>query len=147
VTELAATTAERELMSIWDARGSLTPGMVVEEARPEGHPLHGYFEWDDKVAGAAYRCEQAAQLIRSVKITIAVSDEEKHQVRAWLPARYAGDEDSPKGSYLPTTAIESADQRAVMLRQMKREAAAFQRRYSHLAEYWSTVEELAARPE
>lgn len=137
---------ERELAAIWDERGTLTPGLVVEAARPDEHPLHGQFEWDDTVAGAAYRCAQAAQLIRSVKITVTTENGsiEDHRVRAWLPARYAGADDAESGAYVPTRAVESAESRAFMLRQMRREAAAFQRRYSHLAEFWQVVDEMAA---
>lgn len=146
----ASTVVERELKTIWDQRGELTPGAVVEAARPDDHPLHGQFEWDDSVAGAAFRCVQAAQMIRSVKIIVerqAGSDEE-HKVRAWLPARYAGDSDATPGSYLPTTAIEAPESRAFLLRQMRREAEAFRRRYSHLSEYWEFLDELTqARPE
>jgi hypothetical protein len=139
------TVIERELAAIWDARGTLTPGAVVEAARPEDHPLHGQFEWDDEIAGAAYRCAQAAQLIRSVKIVLTTEngDIEDHKVRAWLPARYAGSDDAPSGSYVPTAQIESPSQREVMLRQMRREAAAFKRRYGHLAAYWELLDELA----
>ena len=144
------TLIERELKSIWDERpDSFTPAVVVEAATPDGHPLHSLFEWDNGIAGPAYRCMQAAQLIRSVKITLTTEngDIEDHQVRAWLPAKYTGDDDAAPGSYLPTTAIESAESRTFMLRQMRREAAAFKRRYSHLAEFWSVVDELAAAHE
>jgi hypothetical protein len=150
VTAVATTKSviERELKSIWDERGTLTPGTVVEAARPDDHPLHGQFEWDDKIAGSAYRCVQAAQLIRSVKIilTIENGEIEDHKVRAWLPAKYAGGDDAVSGSYVPTVAIESPEQRQVMLRQMRREAAAFRRRYGHLAAYWELLDELAAGP-
>lgn len=150
VMTTSATMIERELKAIWDERGTLTPGMVVEAARPDDHPLHGQFEWNDAVAGAAYRCAQAAQLIRSVKIVLTTENGgiEDHKVRAWLPARYAGAEDAEPGSYLPTLSIEAPESRAFMLRQMRREAAAFQRRYAHLQEYWQVLDELTSgRPE
>jgi hypothetical protein len=141
------TVIERELRAIWDARpAEFTPGRVVEAATPEDHPLHGMFEWDNDIAGPAYRCAQAAQLIRSVKITLTTENGqiEDHRVRAWLPARYAGGDDAEPGSYVPTTGVQSPEQRQFMLRQMKREALAFQRRYSHLSEFWSVIDELAA---
>lgn len=144
------TIVERELQAIWDQRpDEFTPGAVVEAAMPEDHPLHSMFEWDDSVAGAAYRCAQAAQMIRSVKIRLTTENGsiEDHQVRAWLPARYAGTEDAAPGTYVPTTAIESTESRQFMLRQMRREAAAFQRRYSHLAEFWEVIDGLAAARE
>lgn len=52
------------LTDIYRARGELTPQLVVDEARPKDAPLHDRFEWDNKVAGEAYRRVQAQQLIR-----------------------------------------------------------------------------------
>ena len=56
------------LQAIYDQAGVLTPGLVVDAARPEEHPLHHEFEWDDAVAGEAYRLSQARRLIRSVRV-------------------------------------------------------------------------------
>ena len=53
------------LRDICEERGRLTPEVVVEEARPTGHPLHHRFEWDDEAAGSAWRWHQAHDLIRS----------------------------------------------------------------------------------
>lgn len=147
------TIIERELRAIFDAREGqkvrLAPAVVVEAATPESHPLHGLFEWDDGVAGAAYRCAQAAQLIRSVKIVLTTENGqvEDHKIRAWLPARYAGGDDAEPGSYVPTPAVQAPEQRQFMLRQLRREAAAFQRRYSHLREYWEVLDQMAAARE
>lgn len=63
-----------ELKALEDRRGRLTPQQVVETAEPDNSPLHGFFEWDDAKAGAAYRIEQARELIRRVKIEVTVED-------------------------------------------------------------------------
>ena len=34
---------------------TLTPELVVEDARPEESPLHAHFEWDDQIAGEQFR--------------------------------------------------------------------------------------------
>lgn len=54
--------------------GRLTPQAVLEEAESAESPLHGWFEWDDTVAAAAYRLDQARDLIRSVEVTLIVED-------------------------------------------------------------------------
>lgn len=59
-----------ELAALYQARGGLDPGRVVEWARK--HPdsaLHGRFTWDDTKAARAYRLWQARELIVEVKIT------------------------------------------------------------------------------
>ena len=53
--------------------GKLTPELVVRAAQAKSSPLHDYFDWDDKIAGARWRLEQARELIRSVKIDITTS--------------------------------------------------------------------------
>lgn len=58
-----------ELQAIYDRVGSLTPAVVVDEARPKNHPLHSRFEWDNAVAGHRYRLIQAHELIQSVKVS------------------------------------------------------------------------------
>lgn len=52
--------------------GTLTPEVVVDAAKDPDSILHEYFEWDNKVAGAAYRIGQARALMAHaarVKIT------------------------------------------------------------------------------
>ncbi|WP_461455494.1 hypothetical protein [Metallibacterium sp.] len=49
--------------------GLLLPRKVWEEAKAKDHPLHDYFEWNDRLAGKRYRDEQARVLIRGVRIS------------------------------------------------------------------------------
>ena len=48
--------------------GILTPETVVEDARPDGSPLHDYFCWDDTEAARRYRREQARKMIQAIEI-------------------------------------------------------------------------------
>lgn len=63
-----------ELKALEDRRGRITPQEVVEAATPEDSPLHGCFEWDDEKAGAAYRIDQARELLKRVKIEVVIED-------------------------------------------------------------------------
>ena len=62
-------------------RGKLDPNEVVSEASKKDSPLHDYFEWDDGVAAAAHRLEQARTLIRRVKIVVQEGEREVRTVR------------------------------------------------------------------
>jgi len=62
----------RELRKITSSAGKLTPEEVVNAARPDDHPLHRYFDWDDTAAAEKYRLYQARGLIRSVHIIYQV---------------------------------------------------------------------------
>lgn len=57
-----------ELERIRSLTGQLRPRTVVDEARPEGSPIHAAFEWDDSAAGEKYRVHQARNLIRAVRV-------------------------------------------------------------------------------
>jgi hypothetical protein len=128
-----------QLLEIRAARGRLLPEDVVDVARDETHPLHGRFEWNDAVAGEAYRRVQAAELIRSVKVVYADAPEgEEKRVRAWsaLP-------DPDNRGYQPTEEVLSDPFTAkLLLRQAERELKAFQRKYGHLKEFAALVAEV-----
>lgn len=123
----------REILTgIYDNNAALTPPLVVNLARDENHPLHDRFEWDDTVAGEAYRRVQAAELIRSVKISYATSPESApSSVRAFHAVpRPAGN------TYVPTEEIaEDPFMRELVMRAAEREWRTLQRKYAHLAEF------------
>lgn len=48
--------------------GSLTPELVIKEARNAKSPLHDEFVWDNSRAGHLYRIQQARGLLRIYKV-------------------------------------------------------------------------------
>ena len=62
------------ITSIESKGGKLTPAQVVEAAKDEASPIHECFTWDDSVAAAAYRIEQARELIRRVRIEVVYEE-------------------------------------------------------------------------
>lgn len=58
----------REELSKIAVDGRLTPESVIEASKPKKHPLHGYFEWDDKTAAHEHRLYQARKLIAFVPV-------------------------------------------------------------------------------
>lgn len=65
------------LQAIYDSQHKLTPELVVDAARPKQHPLHNRFEWDNSIAGEAWRREQARHLIKSCSIEYTKSTKSK----------------------------------------------------------------------
>jgi hypothetical protein len=127
----------QQLLDIRSARGQLTPQDVVDTARDESHPLHARFEWDDQLAGEAYRRAQAGELIRSLKVVFAESPEgDERRVRAWS----AFPESPDQQGYVPTEEVMQDPFAAkLLLRQAERELKAFQRKYGHLKEFADLV--------
>ncbi len=125
-----------QLKAIYAEQGKLTPQLVVDVARAEDHPLHSRFEWDDALAGEAYRRVQAQQLIRSVRIVHeAPAEQDETAVRAFHSVPRP---DGP--TYVPVEEVaEDEFSRELVLRQAEREWKQLYRRYSHLAEFLGIV--------
>lgn len=87
--------------------GQLRPEGVVEASRNPESLLHACFEWDDSRAGEKYRREQAANLIRSIRVLIVRPDEDtgetmKEPVRAFINVI---SENSDTRAYLPRAIV------------------------------------------
>ena len=131
-------TLRTELQAIYAEYKQLTPQLVVNAARPADHPLHSRFEWDDAVAGEAWRREQAAELIRRVRIVYKTNPNtgERSSVRAYVSTA----EPSTAGEYLPTDeAMADPITKKLVLRAFERALFALHRQYSHLKEYEALV--------
>lgn len=126
-----------ELTSIYRRHGELVPQTVVDEARPVDAPLHDRFEWDNLVAGEAWRRTQASELIRSVRMAYAERPDgsgEPKFVRAFASLHQAG-EHTERG-YAPVEEVLADDfRRKMLLRECERAIAELQHRYSHLEEF------------
>jgi hypothetical protein len=125
------------LQNIYNDRGGLTPALVVDEARPVKSALHSRFEWDDTVAGEKWRLEQAAELIRSVKVVRATKGEVAPGVRSWVVDR---EKPAPR-SYEPVEDILADPmRRRMLLAAFRRDWEAFEARYSRLEEFATTIQ-------
>lgn len=129
------------LTGVYEARGSLTPAILVDEARPDDHPLHHRFEWDDTIAAERFRRVQAAHIIRSVTITFGEADDTKKSTRGFVSVvREVEDDEDPDRHYLPTAeALSDPLTSRLVLRQFELDAKAFKARWSHLREYAQVV--------
>jgi hypothetical protein len=120
-------------------RGKLTPEIVVEEATPEESPLHGFFEWDDSVAGHQYRLEQGRTLIRMQRIVIVNPSGGRLKVRAFVSVRSPSE---PDAGYMPVRAVAEdpvLSDRA--LSNARAELLAVKRRYDYLDGFVAMVRE------
>lgn len=79
-----AMVAGDELERIREANGGLRPEGVVAAATNPSSPLHPCFEWDDTRAGDLYRRQQAASLIRSIRVLVVNDEGTKEPARAFI---------------------------------------------------------------
>lgn len=99
----------KELARITDDQGGLlTPDRVVFEASYEDNVLHRLFEWDDTIAGNAWRVEQARELIRTVRVVVTTKTT---QIRVVAYVRDP-DQASDQQGYVPTVSLVGENERA-----------------------------------
>lgn len=60
------------LRELYKKHGTITPDIVVQDAKQEESPLHSHFQWDTDTAALEHWREQARELIRSVRFDIVV---------------------------------------------------------------------------
>lgn len=58
------------LVELHKKHGTLTPEIVVEDAKQPASPLHELFDWDKERAATAHWHDVARQLIRNVRVVI-----------------------------------------------------------------------------
>lgn len=134
VTGLKPEDAAAEFEAIKLKHGSLRPEHVVKRARSKRSPLHGYFDWDDRTAGASWRLHQARMLIRA--LTVRVMIDPKKQVEFEPVRAYVTVEDEERSSsYVHVVdAMKRDDWRQQMLERARAELVAFKRKYILLNE-------------
>lgn len=89
----------------------ITPEAVVDAARDQTSPLHDQFEWDDSVAGEAYRLQQARALIK--RVTVSVTRADQTVVRAPVFVRNPSGEAGYR--LTQSVAVSAPDRRQVMI--------------------------------
>lgn len=105
--------------------GAKVPEGLVRASKPESSPTHHLFEWDDTKAGALYRLEQAARLIRSIDIRFT---EDSEPVRAFPSVRFGTER-----HHVPMQkVVTNKEMMSALLEEAKHEAAEWARRYDRL---------------
>ena len=112
----------------------------MDAARPVSHPLHDSFEWDDSVAGEAYRKVQAGKLIRTVMVTRAeLPDESTVPQRAFYAVRT---DCRGAAEFMPATvALTDPVKRQLVLNEYRRALSRIRQRYEHLPEFADYIRE------
>ena len=127
------------LQAIYDEHGRLTPELVVEAARPDDHPLHGFvFDRDPDSAAEAWYRHRAHELIQRVKITYGQTGTEPKEIRAFHAVRSTADQGG--FVYEPIEHIAATPLlRQMVLRDAEREWKSLKAKYGHLREFLDMV--------
>ena len=139
VVERKGKVVERELDKIAGEHGTISPELVVKEARNRNHPLHRFFDWNDKSAGMKYRLEQAADMIRASKYLDVLQNARE------VPL---GVEEVPEGevrrmrAYLPTYEDRVFVPRATVLDDREMREAFVERKIGELRGWCNSVSDV-----
>lgn len=132
---LDANIAGTALEALAEKHKTLTPRLVVDEARPDDAPLHPAFEWNDITAAEAYRENQARHMLRSITVVRVKDGEEQAPIRAYVNVTVTTQPDTEQRVYMDTTAAMSdKDTRKQVLETALRELKAFRKKYAQLQE-------------
>jgi hypothetical protein len=128
-----------ELLAIRATHGQLTPQLVVDAARPPDSALHSRFEWNDGLAGEAFRRQQASELIRKVRVVYAPANEGAYKsVRAFHAVRTL----DGGSAYMPVEEIvDNPLLNELLRREMERDWRALRQRWEDYTEFWQLVKE------
>ncbi len=117
--------------------GEIPPRATMQAARQRSSPLHQHFEWNNEIAGEAYRLDQARSLIRS----IAIVSEDRPDI---TPRAFVSITEPRRGtSYrVMGDVLQSVDLQLILLRQAERDCEAMVRRLKGFQDLCEDVREL-----
>lgn len=127
-----------QLLDIRDRRGSLTPALVVEEARNPDHPLHErVFDKPIEEAAEAYYLDNARRLIQVVMLPVQKDAKgNDFRLRAFQSVRRDSGFVYEPSDEIARDPIVSQ----ILLMEMRREWKAMQGRYGHFKEFVDMVQ-------
>jgi hypothetical protein len=128
---------EVELSRIYEERGTLDPDDVHDIVADPSHPLHSRYEWDDRVAGRAYRKIQIKEDIRSVERVWIDSGGARRSARLFLSRRELGQ--SENGYVAASEALRDDATLVLLRRNCELEVRQLRRRYANLKEFADIV--------
>lgn len=120
------------------------PQVVLDDARPEGSPLHPFFEWDDGEAAERWRLHQARQLVNHLQIIVVGSNGEE-ETRAMHNLVIETDAGESVRGYVTAKTIEAdAGMRAKVIENAMNHLQQWKARYGQYSELYGVVEAIDA---
>ena len=126
----------KALKELETKHGLITPAVVIHTALHAKSPLHKFFTWDDRKAADKYRLVEARQLICSVYVRHADS-EESVPVRAFVNIKVDGDDDAtPQGYVSQTTMLKAPNLQQQILTYAKNQLLLWRAKFGHLEAFY-----------
>lgn len=81
---VSAQVAQREVKTIEDREGRVSPEAVVEAAQADDAPLHPVFTWNDAKAAHQHRLAEARRMLNHLVVVEVVGDDRKEVGPAYV---------------------------------------------------------------
>jgi hypothetical protein len=127
---------KKEMESIENRFGMITPRRVLDVARNEKSPLHNLFEWDDSAAAENYRLLQAGQMIVRIKVQI-----EERSMSAFQPITIMVDEKPTNGYVSLARVMENNEFKSQILERAIKEINYWNKQYQDVEELGGIINE------
>lgn len=128
-----------------DKEGSVTPKRLVEVSKSKSAPLHNEFEWNNTLAAAKYREEQARQIIKNIVIMeVSEGEAEPKHVKCWVNSdRAFVPTDEKLHRYVTIeTAMSNYDWKENLIKTAKQDMASFIAKYKRLSELSKIINDM-----
>lgn len=115
--------------------GKLKPQDIVDRSRDKKAVLHPIFELNSKRAAYLYRCEQARNIVRSIKqVNVETGKPERVYETVTVKSMEPESESDEKAAYHVEEIMERPTARDELLIQAIKESLSYKRRFGHLQE-------------
>jgi hypothetical protein len=122
------------LEELYAKHGTITPELVVKDARDEDSPLHAHFTWDADEALEKHLLVEARQLIQRYKLTIITPGDKRVKVRRFVNVA--------EQSYAPVeVAMRKKQSRTFVMEQALKELNALRLKYEALIDFDTVIQE------
>lgn len=120
--------------------GTITPQVVIENARDKESPLHRCFEWRDDVAAERFRENQARQVIRSIRVVYEIDGQKSEPMRVFV--NFDATDETARSYMAVATVMADAELFERARQQLLREATAMTERYKQFVALRSIIEQM-----
>ena len=129
----------RQLEEVRDRRGELTPPAILEDVKATGksHPLYSRFEWNNRIAGEAYRLSQAHKLIQVVELVYQNDSGEEKKTRFYAAVSRPNTH-QPNYEPVESVALDPL-KRKILLQDAERRWRQLKSQFGHLSEFMDMV--------
>jgi len=118
----------------------LTATAVVEHARSETSPIHGFFEWDDAIAGLKFRITQARHYLNHIRVIPAPK---KDPIRAFHVVTHVDHNKKEYQAYTPlATVISHPEMMKEVIANARKELEGWRQRYNQYKDLHTAVVEI-----